>query len=201
VPEESPDKQPMLPAPTSAKPTRAVAIRRLVAAIYGCQIRRTYARRARLPKSLPRWGASAMRLRAVPAVRRGAHPVGWAVLPTAPLHAAQPFCPVGAALDRRVPACIWCSSLKVAAANSENGPDVTPGPEPFRGLRFVRAHPFPRMVGVPSPTVCCNTDKPAALRLMRGKWCGRWVLRGGRWWWSFLPLRPVPKNHAFDMRQ
>ena len=29
------------------------------------------------------------------------------------------------------------------AANSEGGPDATPGSEPFRGLRLVRAHPFP----------------------------------------------------------
>ena len=53
------------------------------------------------------------------AVPRGAHPVahpvGWAVLPTAPLHAARTFCPVGAALARRVGVCSYCSSLKVAA--------------------------------------------------------------------------------------
>ena len=71
------------------------------------------------------------------------------------------------------------------AANSEDGPDVTPGSEPFRGLRFFKAHPFPVVDRGARPGPCCNVGKGAAVRLMRRKCCGRWVLR---WvWWAGLP--------------
>ena len=47
------------------------------------------------------------------------------------------------------------------AANSEDGPDVTPGSEPFRGLRFSRRIRFLWGTGVPDPArVATRTNLP-----------------------------------------